>query len=93
MNVPNVSVDWKISLGSVLTIGTVVVGLTLQWARQGAAIEVIAEKQRAQQVQIDGVVSSLAGVQLQLREVSTNLDNLSDLVAEVRTDLKQEYRR
>lgn len=92
MNVPAVSVDWSISLGSVLTIFTLVAGLTRQWARQGAAIEVIAEKQHAQQVQINGVVSSLADTQIQLTEISTNLDNLSDLVAEVRSDLK-EYRR
>lgn len=96
MNVPNVAIDWKISIGTILTVGVLVVGLASQWARQTAATEGVTEKLRVQQQQSDLLAGSVAGAQLQLAQLSVKLEVLEDLLTEVRTELKsrqrQEYR-
>lgn len=82
---PNVSFDYKISLGNVISVATIVIGLTVGW--QTLASETDTNTRDIIQVnkRIDAIDASLQGV---IREVQADRLSQTRILTELASDMR-----
>lgn len=80
-----VSIDWKLSLGNIITIGTVLVSLAIGWTRLEAA-NAQSDKEIARLVENDKVMKE------EIREVREKADAKLELLARDLGEVKQSLR-
>lgn len=85
MNTRALSIDWKISLGNIITIGTVLVSLAIGWTRLEAA-NAQSDKEIARLIENDKVMKD------EIREVREKADAKLELMARDLGEVKQSLR-
>lgn len=85
MNTRALSIDWKMSLGNIITIGTVLVSLAIGWTRLEAA-NAQSDKEIARLVENDKVMKE------EIREVREKADAKLELLARDLGEVKQSLR-
>lgn len=85
MNTRALSIDWKMSLGNIITIGTVLVSLAVGWTRLEAA-NAQSDKEIARLIENDKVMKD------EIREVREKADAKLELMARDLGEVKQSLR-
>jgi hypothetical protein len=78
-------IDLKISLGNIMTIGSVIIGLTIGWQTLASGVQINATDIQKLDVRVNDQGSRLDKL---MTELQTNRINETALLTELRTDMR-----
>tara|TARA_B100000475_G_scaffold121881_1_gene88969 strand:- start:42 stop:290 length:249 start_codon:yes stop_codon:yes gene_type:complete len=81
-------IDKKISLGSLLTIGTIIVGAAVSFGNNSNQIENISNEQVKTVKRVKSNEESIVNLKVSVGKIETQLDDRFDRLEEILMDLK-----